>query len=62
MDRVRRRLGDLRWQEAADGWAALGCRYERAVELALAPDPDARSQGRRELEALGAAGALAAIA
>jgi DNA-binding winged helix-turn-helix (wHTH) protein len=50
-----------RWQEAADGWAALGCRYERAVELALAPHPDARSQGRRELEALGAAGALAAI-
>jgi DNA-binding winged helix-turn-helix (wHTH) protein len=51
-----------RWQEAADGWAALGCRYERAVELALAPDTGARSEGRRELVALGAAGALAAIA
>ncbi|MGH9231341.1 MAG: hypothetical protein ACRD07_21875 [Acidimicrobiales bacterium] len=50
------------WQEAADGWAALGCRYERGLELALAPDAAARSEGRRELEALGAAGALTAIA
>jgi hypothetical protein len=50
-----------RWREAAEAWAALGCRYERAVELALAPDAGAGSAGRRELEALGAAGALAVI-
>jgi DNA-binding winged helix-turn-helix (wHTH) protein/tetratricopeptide (TPR) repeat protein len=51
-----------RWREAADAWNALGCRYERAVELALAPDAGARSDGRHELEALGAAGALAVVA
>jgi DNA-binding winged helix-turn-helix (wHTH) protein len=51
-----------RWREAAAAWAALGCRYERAVELALAPDAAARSEGRHELEALGAAGALEVVA
>jgi DNA-binding winged helix-turn-helix (wHTH) protein len=50
-----------RWREAADAWAARGCRYERALELALAPDALARSEGRNELEALGAAGALAVL-
>jgi DNA-binding winged helix-turn-helix (wHTH) protein len=50
-----------RWREAADAWATRGCRYERALELALAPDAPARSEGRSELEALGAAGALAVL-
>lgn len=50
-----------RWHEAAVAWAARGCRYERALELALAPDAVARSEGRSKLEALGAAGALAAL-
>jgi DNA-binding winged helix-turn-helix (wHTH) protein len=48
-----------RWRDAADAWAALGCRYERAVELTLAPDAAARAEGRAELEALGARGTLA---
>ena len=42
-------------------WAALRCRYEGAVELALAPEAAARAEGRRELEALGASGALTAV-
>jgi DNA-binding winged helix-turn-helix (wHTH) protein/RecA/RadA recombinase len=51
-----------RWREAADAWAARGCRYEGALELALAPDPDARAEGCGELAALGAGGALAVVA
>jgi hypothetical protein len=49
------------WQAAADAWAARGNRYERALELALAPDPAARTEGRHELEALRADGALAIL-
>jgi hypothetical protein len=49
------------WQAAADAWAARGNRYERALELALAPDPAARTEGRHELEALRADGALAVL-
>lgn len=50
-----------RWREAADAWAARGCRYERAVELALAPDPAGRADGRRDLKALGASATLVVI-
>lgn len=50
-----------RWRDAADAWAAHGCRYERALELGLAPDTAARSEGRSELAALGASGALAVL-
>lgn len=50
-----------RWREAADAWDARGCRYESALECALAPDDHARARGRSELEALGARGTLAAV-
>jgi DNA-binding winged helix-turn-helix (wHTH) protein len=50
-----------RWQDAADAWAAHGCRYEGALELALAPDSRARSRGRADLDALGARATLAAL-
>jgi len=50
-----------RWEEAAAAWAARGCRYEQAVELALAPDAAAGAEGRRELAALTAIGTLAAL-
>jgi hypothetical protein len=49
------------WREAAVAWAARGCRYERAVDLALAPDPAARAEGRGELDALGASATLAVV-
>src|SRR5581483_5750353 len=29
-----------RWQAAARGWAAAGCRYEHAAALADSPEPD----------------------
>ena len=42
------------WRAAAAGWARLGDRYEQAVELALADDPDARAAGLTTLADLGA--------
>lgn len=50
-----------RWQEAAQAWADLGERYERAVELARAPDREARAQGLRMLRDLGASGTTPAV-
>jgi hypothetical protein len=50
-----------RWQDAAAAWETLGCRYERAVELAVAPDAGANQQGHRELADLGATATLAAL-
>ncbi|HET6951592.1 MAG TPA: AAA family ATPase [Acidimicrobiales bacterium] len=50
-----------RWRAAADAWGALGHRYERAVELAVAPDAGARSEGRGDLAALGAYGTLGVL-
>jgi DNA-binding winged helix-turn-helix (wHTH) protein len=50
-----------RWREAADAWGARGCRYERAVECALAPDKDSRAYGRSELEALDARGTISRV-
>jgi DNA-binding winged helix-turn-helix (wHTH) protein len=52
---------DGRWQRAADAWAARGCRYERALELALAPDKGARAEGCTELRSLGATATLAFV-
>jgi hypothetical protein len=49
------------WREAAAAWGARGCRYERAIELALAPDERSRAEGRAELGALGARGALETV-
>src|SRR5262249_45143880 len=50
---------DGHWRKAAEAWGARGCRYEKAVELALAPDAEARAEGRAELSALGASATLA---
>jgi hypothetical protein len=50
---------DGHWHEAAEAWGTRGCRYEKAVELALAPDAAARVEGRAELSALGATATLA---
>jgi hypothetical protein len=47
--------------ESADAWAALGERYEEAVERALSGDAEQRDRGRRELERLGATATLAAV-
>ena len=56
--RTRRARGRRRWpgdrRAAAAGWARLGDRYEQAVELALADDPDARATGLATLAELGA--------
>jgi tetratricopeptide (TPR) repeat protein len=50
-----------RWQEAANAWAALGERYERAVVLATAPDGVAKTQGLRLLRELGAVATIPAV-
>ena len=50
-----------RWQEAANAWAALGERYERAVVLATAPDGAAKTQGLRLLRELGAVATIPAV-
>jgi tetratricopeptide (TPR) repeat protein len=47
--------------ESAAAWAALGERYEEAVELSLAGDAAARLRGLRALDRLGAAATLAAL-
>jgi tetratricopeptide (TPR) repeat protein len=50
-----------RWQEAANAWASLGERYERAVVLATAPDGVAQAQGLRMLRELGAVATIPAV-
>ncbi len=44
-----------RWQDAAEEWRALGCRYEYALALAESPQPDDLFAAREELDSLGAA-------
>jgi DNA-binding winged helix-turn-helix (wHTH) protein len=51
--------GDHR--QAASAWAALGDRYEAALELMACPASAERAAGTRQLDELGAVGPLAAL-
>jgi tetratricopeptide (TPR) repeat protein len=50
-----------RWKEAAAAWSALGERYEQAVVLGTAPDPEARARGLRMLRDMGAVATIPAV-
>jgi DNA-binding winged helix-turn-helix (wHTH) protein/tetratricopeptide (TPR) repeat protein len=52
-------VGD--WRAAADGWARLGERYERALELAASGDERASDEGMAELADLGATASVARL-
>jgi DNA-binding CsgD family transcriptional regulator/tetratricopeptide (TPR) repeat protein len=50
-----------RWEDAARGWAALGCRYEQALALAEAPDVGSVVRAVHILTELGATAAVARL-
>jgi tetratricopeptide (TPR) repeat protein len=49
------------WRAAADAWARLGDRYERALELAGSGHPEATDEGLAELADLGATATTARL-
>ena len=49
------------WRAAADGWAAAGDPYERALELTESGDAQTVAEGLRILDAMDAAGAAARV-
>ncbi len=51
-----------RFQDAADAWDALGCRYEAALAIAAAGDGDSLREAYERLRAIGADGAGAVVA
>jgi hypothetical protein len=51
-----------RWSDAAAGWAALGERYEHAIELAWSGDhAERRAEGLVELDTIGASAAASLV-